>query len=175
MGVLGCGSTAPLPACSAAMPMGSNAITGPEGSSACSESGTISATKDADLTVAGYTVVGPAITFASGAGGTPDIDATSFLHGVDFVVPYSPSKVTDGSDLVVLVKKNNWAAHAGAVANVVIESAHGRVHFHAPDVATFQAAIKTASGNKTTRHYTYRAVAGVSMGGFGSSVNFWLH
>ena len=25
---------------------------------------------------------------------------------------------------------------------------------------------------KTTRHFTYRAVAGVSMGGFGSSVNF---
>ena len=25
------------------------------------------------------------------------------------------------------------------------------------------------------RHFTYRAIAGVSMGGFGSSVNFWRH
>ncbi|HEX9105056.1 MAG TPA: hypothetical protein VF997_22750, partial [Polyangia bacterium] len=61
------------------------------------------------------------------------------------------------------------------VSNVVVESAHGRVHFHAPDVATYQVAVKNGSGKKTTRHFTYRAVAGVSMGGLGSSVNFWRH
>ncbi|HWE30090.1 MAG TPA: hypothetical protein VHB97_18900, partial [Polyangia bacterium] len=164
--MLGCSSTPPLPACSAAIPSGATAITGPDGSSACSEAGSVTITKDADLAADGYTVVGSAYTFA-GAGPYP--------HGIDFVLPYSPGKVHTDLDVVVLVKKRNWAAHAGAVANVVVESAHGRVHFHAPDVATYQIAVKTTAGTKTTRHYTYRAVAGVSMGGLGSSVNFWRH
>jgi hypothetical protein len=174
IGVLGCSSSSPLPACSAAMPTSATATTGAEGASACSEAGTVSATKSADLVVDGYTVVGPAITFAGGSA-SGDIDATSFPHGVDFVVPYTPGKVPADRNVVVLVKKASWPAHAGALVNVVVESAHSRVHFHAPDVATYQAAIKSSAGTKSTRHFTYRAVAGVSMGGFGSSVNFWLH
>ncbi|MGZ3428645.1 MAG: hypothetical protein ACXVCV_18460, partial [Polyangia bacterium] len=175
IGVLGCSSTPPLPLCSAAMPTTATATTGAAGASACSEGGAVSATKSADLTVDGYKVVGPAITFAGGGSAGAGIDATSFTHGVDFVVPYSPGKVPADRNVVVLVKKGSWPAHAGALVNVVVESAHDRVHFHAPDVATYQAAIKTTAGQKSTRHFTYRAVAGVSMGGFGSSVNFWLH
>ncbi|HEY1585644.1 MAG TPA: hypothetical protein VGH63_08145, partial [Polyangia bacterium] len=98
-----------------------------------------------------------------------------FPHGIDFVLPYSPGKVNDDLGVVVLVKKQHWAAHAGAVSNLVVESAHGKVHFHSIDVATYQVAVKNTSGTKVTRHYTFRAVAGVSMGGFGSSVNFFLH
>lgn len=163
----GCSSTAaPLPACSLAIPMGASAVAGPDGSSACTEAGAVTIMKDADLAVDGYSVVGAAFTFA-GAG--------PFPHGIDFVLPYSPSKVRADLDVVVLVKKGAWPAHAAPVANLVVESGHSRVHFHAPDVATFQIAVKTTSGQKTTRHYTYRAVAGVSMGGLGSSVNFWAH
>ena len=162
----GCSSTPPLPACSLAMPASATAVTGPDGSSACAETSGVTITKDADLSADGYTVVGSAYAF-TGAG--------PFQHGIDFVLPYSPGKVSSDLDVVVLLKKRNWPAHAAAVVNVVVESAHGRVHFHAPDVATFQIAVKSTSGQKTTRHYTYRAVAGVSMGGFGSSVNFWAH
>ena len=162
----GCGSTvAPLPACSSAMPMSASAVTGPEGSSACAEAA-VTVTKDSDLAADGYTVVGSAYTLA---GGGP------FAHGIDVVLPYSPNKVSSDLDVVVLVKKRNWPAHAAPLVNVVVESAHNKVHFHAPDVATFQIAVKSTSGQKTMRHYTYRAVAGVSMGGFGSSVNFWAH
>jgi len=167
MTVCGCGSsTPPLPACSAAIPASATAIAGPDGSSACTEAGGVTIMKDADLTVDGYTVVGNAYTF-SGAG--------PFPHGVDFVLPYSPGKVPNDLDVVVLLKKRNWAAHAAPVANVVVESGHDKVHFHAPDVATFQIAVKATAGKMVTRHFTYRAVAGVSMGGLGSSVNFWLH
>ncbi|HEY1584257.1 MAG TPA: hypothetical protein VGH63_01145, partial [Polyangia bacterium] len=166
MMVAGCGSTpAPLPACSTAMPTSASAVTGPDGSSACAEAA-VTVMKDSDLSADGYTIVGSAYTLG---GGGP------FAHGIDVVLPYSPSKVSSDLDVVVLVKKRNWPAHAAPLVNVIVESAHQKVHFHAPDVATFQIAVKATSGQKTMRHYTYRAVAGVSMGGFGSSVNFWAH
>ncbi len=165
--VLGCGgSAAPLPACSLAIPTGASATLGPDGVSACTEAGSVTAMKDSDLSVDGYTTVGSAYTF-SGSG--------PFAHGIDFVLPYSPSKVNEDLGVVVLVKKQNWAAHAGAVSNIVVERAHGKVHFHSIDVATYQIAVKQTSGTKATRHFVYRAVAGVSMGGFGSSVNFFGH
>lgn len=131
--------------------------------------------KDADLAADGYTVVGPAFTFAGGTPTAGDIDATSFPHGIDFVLPYSTGKVDSDLAVVVLVKKRNWPAHVAAVSNLVVERAQGKVHFHAPDVATYQIAIDDKAGKKVTRHFTYRAVAGVSMGGLGSSINFWRH
>ncbi len=124
--------------------------------------------KAGDLSADGFIVVGPAFTF-TGAGPYP--------HGVDFVVPYSSSKV-DGSlenRVVLLAKRGNAAAHVALVTNIAVEGGRGKVHFHATDVATFQAAIRTDAGTKHLRHYTFRALAGVSMGGFGSSVNFWMH
>src|SRR4051794_19479386 len=136
--ILGCGSSAaPLPACSAAIPAGTTAIAGPDGSSACTEAGGVTITKDTDLAVDGYTVVGSAYSF-TGAG--------PFPHGVDFVLPYSPGKVANDLDVVVLLKKRNWPAHAAPLANVVVESGHDKVHFHAVDVATFQIAVKSTAG-----------------------------
>jgi hypothetical protein len=124
--------------------------------------------KDSDLSVAGFTVVGPAFTL-SGAG--------PFAHGIDVVLPYDTGKVDSDQEegLVVLVKKRTWAAHAAPVANLVIERAHGKVHFHVPDVATYQVARRSDAGEPTMRHWTFRAVAGASMGGVGSSMNFWRH
>src|SRR5207244_366995 len=67
------------------------------------------------------------------------------------------------------------AAHAAAVSNLTVEGGQGKVHFHAPDVATFQAALPVGAGQKVSRHFTFRAIGGASMGGLGSSVNFWKH
>ncbi len=167
-------SSVALPACSAAIPTSATAIAGPDGTSACAEAGGVTITRDADLAVAGYTPVGAAYTFAGGTPTPGDIDATSFAHGIDFVLPYSASKVSDPLAVVVLVKKR-WPAHAAAVSNLVVDKAYGKVHFHAPDVATYQIAVRNDAGMSTMRHFTYRAVAGVSMGGLGSSVNFWRH
>ena len=124
--VAGCSSTPALPACSLAIPAGATAIAGPDGSSACTEAGGVTAAKGDSLSADGYTTVGAAYTFS---GGGP------FPHGIDFVLPYSPSKVKSDLGVVVLVKKGTWAAHAGAVSNLVVEKAHGRVHFHAPERA----------------------------------------
>src|SRR5438128_317334 len=40
---------------------------------------------------------------------------------------------------------------------------------------TVQLAIPEKAGQPYLRHFTYRGIGGVSMGGFGSSVNFWAH
>lgn len=164
----GCGSTpAPLPACSAAIPAGAAATAGPDGASACTEAGSVTIAKASnDLSADGYTVVGPAYGFTA---------AGPFPHGIDFVLPYSTGKVKNDADVVVLAQKGTDAAHAALVSNLVVERAHGKVHFHAVDVATYQIAVRAVAGTKIMRHYTFRALAGVSMGGLGSSINFWRH
>ncbi|HEY7955599.1 MAG TPA: hypothetical protein VII38_09910, partial [Polyangia bacterium] len=166
----GCGGTAaPLPACSAAIPGTPTAALGPNGSSACTEVGpqAVTIAPAADLTVANYVTLGPAFAFA-GAG--------PFPHGVDFVLPYSASKQKGAdADVVVIAERQHAPAHAALVSNLFVEHGRGLVHFHATDVATFQVGERADAGTKKMRHYTFRALGGVSMGGFGSSVNFWLH
>src|SRR6185503_14408127 len=99
-----------------------------------------------------------------------------FPHGVDFVLPYSSAKEKGGDgELVVLAERGKAPAHAALVSNIYVEHDRGLVHFHATDVATFQVGDRADAGTQKMRHYTFRALGGVSMGGFGSSVNFLLH
>jgi hypothetical protein len=165
-----CGGSGPgpLPNCSPAIPSGATPSLGPPGVSACTEAGAVAITPASDLNVPGYVVVGPAMTFAA---------AGPFPHGVDFVLPYTGSKVAAAlqDQIVVLLQKGKAPPHAGLVTNINVDGGPSRVHFHAPDVATFQLALPQAAGQPFMRHFTYRAIGGVSMGGFGSSVNFWLH
>jgi hypothetical protein len=166
---IGCGQTAaPLPACSAAIPAGAVATTTLDGASSCTEAGAVTLAKQSDLSADGYTVVGPAFV-ATGTG--------PFPHGIDIVVPYDPLKVKPEltNQIVILAQRGNAAAHNALVTNIAVEPLLGRVHFHTLDIATYQAAIRTDAGRMVSRHFTYRAFAGPSMGGFGSSVNFWLH
>jgi len=103
--------------------------------------------KSADLSVDGYTVVGPAITFAPAA-----VPAATSTRPRSRTASTSSSPIRRRRCRPIATssagQKGNWAAHAGALVNVVVESAHGRVHFHAPDVATYQAAVKTTAGQK---------------------------
>ena len=171
LAVAACGpgsSSGPLPACSAAIPGSPQAVMDASGASACSESATVTIAKTADLTADGFHAIGPAIAF-SGAG--------PYKHGVDFVVPLDAGKLAAGlePEVMVLVKRGNAPAHAALVTNLDVERTLNRVHFHATDVATFQAVLRDGAGTPHLRHYTYRALGGVSMGGFGSSVLFWEH
>jgi len=161
-------SLKPLPACSAAIPGAPAATTSPDGASSCTDGAAVTLARTSDLSVDGYTAVGPAFT-ASGSG--------PFPHGIDFVVPFDPLKVkpTLSTEIVILAKRGNAPAHNALVSNIAVETLYSKVHFHAPDVGTFQVAVRTDTGRTVTRHYTYRLFAGPSMGGFGSSVNFWLH
>jgi hypothetical protein len=161
-------SSPPLPLCSAALPAGATAAVGPGGAAACSEGAAPTLTAVSDLSVDGYAPIGGALAVAAG-GPSP--------HGVDVVLPFVPSKLPSGRapELVILAQLGNAPAHAAPVSNVAIERA--RVHFHVAawaGSATFQPALPVAAPART-RHYTFRALAGVSMGGLGSSMNFWRH
>ncbi len=168
--IAGCSSSAapPLPVCSPTIPSTATASVGPTGSGACTEAGAVSIAAASDLVVDGYTVVGPAFTFSA---------TGPYPHGIDFVLPYTASKVIAAAEnqIVVLGKHGTPAPHAMLVSNIAVESAYGKVHFHSIDTATYQIAIPNGAGVAHSRHYAYRALGGVSMGGLGSSVNFWKH
>jgi hypothetical protein len=164
---LGCSDDAavpPLPACSAAIPPGATATEGPGGMATCTDGAPLTASSSADLVVDGYRIIGPAFR----------VDGAPGPHGIDVVLPVRSAPSGHEADVAILARQGNAPAHAALVSNVVVEGAHGRVHFHVPSGATFQAALPTAMAPKT-RHYTFRALAGVSMGGMGSSHNFWRH
>jgi hypothetical protein len=159
--ILGCNEETamtgpPLAVCSAAMPAGSTSTTNGDGVGTCGENGAIMAAKAGDLTVAGYTTLSTAYTLTGTAG----------KHGVDVLLPYK-----GGSEVAIVLKKGNAPAHAALVSNLFVDAARKQVRFHLPDVATVQVAQVAAASGK--RHYTFRAIGGVSMGGVGSSMNFW--
>jgi hypothetical protein len=165
----GCGPPArPLPICSAAQPQGALAISVENGAGACNEGGGVTLARASDLVVAGYTTIGPAYTFSGG--GAP-------AHGFDLALPYATGKAAPALErqIVVLMRRNNAPAHAAMVANVVVERAFGRVHFHSTATATYQVALPVGAGQPHMRHYTFRALAGPSMGGFGASLNLFAH
>src|SRR5439155_2298464 len=125
-------AAAPLPACSAALPSGAMPTVGPMGSSVCG--GIVSLAAAGDLSVPGYVVVGPALA-VSGSG--------PFAHGLDYVLPYTSSKVPKAIEdqVVVLLQRGKAPAHAAMVTNIVVEGSQAKVHFHVPDTATVQLAI----------------------------------
>jgi hypothetical protein len=171
----------PLPDCSPALPNGSTATvsTAVEGAATCVEPGqpavTIAAAP-ADLDVAGTVAIGPSLRLTS-TGETP--------HGVDVTLPYDETKVPKGrhDEILVLLRRGQAPAHAALVVNVRADVGRGKLHLHIPEgwsgayggAIDVQAALRSdaAVAGMRTRHFTYRAIAGVSMGGFGASVNGW--
>jgi hypothetical protein len=161
--VFGCDSsgTPPLAACSAALPTGATLTKAADGSAACSEAGAVTATKTGDLSVTGYTRLSDAYTLTGPVG----------KHGIDVLLPY---KGAGGRtrEIAVALQKGKAPAHVALVTNLFIDDSH--VRFHLPDVATVQIVLPAQTLPKT-RHFTFRAIGGVSMGGVGSSMNFWRH
>lgn len=168
----------PTPFCSPAIPPGATPSLGTvdgksslalTDSAACTEvtSGILHAEAD-DIVPAGYVALGKAIAFTGSDG--------PFPHKVDFTVPADLSTAPDGtpsSRIVVVEKRADGQAAVVPASNITYEAAWKRLHFHAPELGTYQAALPADAGKKVTRHYTFRAIGGVSMGGFGSSVNYF--
>jgi hypothetical protein len=153
----------PLAVCSAVLPAGSTATNGTDGAATCGEMGAVSATKTSDLMVDGYTSITPAYVLGGMAG----------KHGVDVLLPYKGASGRS-REIAILIQKGKAPAHAALVTNLFVDESRHQLRFHLPDLATVQAAIPTAVASGT-RHYTFRAIGGVSMGGVGSSMNFWRH
>ena len=126
------------------------------------------------LSPADYVAIGGALEFdgpAALAGGP-------FPHGIDFVVPadiaLGPANAPSHR-IVVVEKRADGRVLIVPASNMVYESHYRRLHFHAPELGTYQAALPRNAGKTVHRHFTWRGIGGVSMGGFGATVNFWTH
>jgi hypothetical protein len=123
------------------------------------------------LNVPGLVTIGPAVRVTS-TGETP--------HGIDVVVPFEPGKLPKGQadELIVVLQRGRAPAHAALVSNVTVEVELGRLHLHLAEAPRLPVVLQVAlrsdvSATPTPRLRTYRAIGGVSMGGFGASVNGW--
>ncbi len=142
--------------------------------------------KGTDLQLDGYRTLGPAVTLQLGQ--------PLGQRGLDLTLPVDLSQIADKLGhrhrLVVLSRFGQAKAHVTPVENITISTAKGgQLRFHLPghdiaplgpektlsDVATFQVAMPNDLGATTKRRFTYRAVAGVSMGGIGASMYFFRH
>jgi len=134
----------------------------------------VSATKSADLSVDGYTVVGPAITFAAGGSASGDIDATSFAHGIDFVVPIRRRRCRPIATSSCLVKKGNWPRTPAPWST---SSSRARTARALPRPRRRHLSGRGQDDRRSEvdapLHLPRRRRR--LDGGFGSSVNFWLH
>lgn len=158
----------PLPVCTVSLPpMAKASFTGDYG--ACTEVTSSLVKKDAgDIVPDGYLALGSAA-LVEGSDGP-------FPHGVDLVLPCDLGKAAAGapmSRIVVVGKRRDGLTTVIPASNIVYEAPYKRLHFRTAELGTFQAAIPKTAGTKIKRHYTFRGIGGVSMGGIGSSMNFW--
>lgn len=141
--------------------------------------------RGSDLSLAGYRLVGPPVVLK--------LAQPVGQRGVDLLLPFSFGELPKDSQrhrLVVLSRFGTAAVHVTPVENIAVSSASGgQFRFHMPghgigpkdaghamlDVGTFQVAMPTDIGQTVTRRFTYRAVAGMSMGGIGASMYFFRH
>jgi hypothetical protein len=142
------------------------------------------------LTLSGYTTLGPAVRLQLAQPLGP--------RGLDLTLPISNFPSSAGLDspaeqarLVVLSQFGHGAVHVTPVENITVGAppATTELRFHLPgyeisplsptgtlgDVAVFEVAMPSNLGSMVMRHFTYRAIGGVSMGGLGSSMNFFRH
>jgi hypothetical protein len=139
------------------------------------------------LSVPGYVALGPAVELAA--------SGTIGRRGVDVLLPLDWKQIPEAARselhrLVVLSRFGNAPAHVTAVENITVSSARGgQLRFHLPGhglvpaaapgmlgkLGTFQIAMPMSMGQKVKRRFSYRAIGGVSMGGIGSSMNFFRH
>lgn len=183
---------AALVPCSAALPMPTT-LTEKSPASICisvapgeSAPGTMALLDGTALTLPEYTTVGAPVQLSmSGPLGR---------RGADILLPIDWSKLpvaarSERYRLVVLSKFGNAPTHVTPVENIKISNAKGgQLRFHLPGhdvgpaaaagmqaVATFQVAMPASMGLKVKRKFSFRAIGGVSMGGIGSSMNFFRH
>lgn len=120
-----------------------------------------------DIVPAGYTALGPAVTFAP---------ARRFVRELNFTIPVKAGLLPAGrkvGDVVIFWRDEHAPVRPVPMASVWLTGAaggRGELRFSSTRLGTFQAAIEDAAGTRTrTRHYTYKGIVGVSMGGGGTA------
>ena len=119
---------------------------------------------------AGYTALGPAVTFGP--------EARRFPREVPMAVPINPALLPDAARLrhvrIVYSGPAFKTPRPIPVADLSVEQTPGGdwvARFLAPRLGTYQAVVATDAGTRTfKRHLTHRAIIGISMGGGGSAM-----
>jgi S-formylglutathione hydrolase FrmB len=118
-----------------------------------------------DIVPDGFIALGPAVSFGP-AGAASD-------RSFRFTLPYKKARLPEGATrrhVRVLARR-----HLGQsdpiflpIANLLIEDDdpfRSRIHFNAHELVTYQVVAPADAGQTEMRRYTYRAIAGISMGG----------
>ncbi|MBI5486702.1 MAG: hypothetical protein HY905_05175 [Deltaproteobacteria bacterium] len=118
-----------------------------------------------DIVSTGYTAAGPAVAFGP---------VRRFLRELAFSIPLKvgllPEAVAVGN-VAIFYSDGVHPARIVPFASTWIQGAPGggKLTFASTRLGTFQAAYETAAGTRTrTRHWTYKGIVGVSMGGGGA-------
>lgn len=141
------------------------------------------------LTLAGFTTLGPAVSLR--------LQQPVRWRGIDVTLPIRnwPSALdapAQRARIVVLSRFGTGAVHVTPLENITVVApttpgGPALLRFHLPDhgiaplgpagtmpeVAVFQVAAPEQLGQMVKRRFSYRAIAGVSMGGIGASMNFF--
>ncbi len=121
----------------------------------------------ADLAPAGFTPLGPPVTFTPGPSTQPvDLRIT---------LPFKPSRLPagagSGSVVVFWQRAGSATKPAGLMlVNPILDSAKGRISFELDELATFQVGVSKKAGTKIKRRFAYKAIVGFSMGGGAAGV-----
>ena len=118
-----------------------------------------------DLAPAGFTPLGPPVSFSPG-GNIQPVD-------LRFTLPFKPSRLPAGAgsgSVVVFWKRGTSTARGLMLVDSNVDTTKGRVSFDLDELATFQVAINKKAGTKIKRKYAYKAIVGFSMGGGAAGV-----
>ncbi|MEI8254178.1 MAG: hypothetical protein WCJ30_00740 [Deltaproteobacteria bacterium] len=120
----------------------------------------------ADQIPAGFDAVGPAVAFTPGLYHYP--------REIALTLPINPALVPSFFQLHVEVAYTGIYSRTARIvpmANVRFTPDGKALYFEAPRLGTYQAVIRQGIGtHHATRHFTWRALLGVSMGGIGGSM-----
>ena len=120
---------------------------------------------DADIVPDGFIALGPAVTFGPG-GAASD-------RSFRFTLPYKAARLPEGATRrhVRVVTRRHVGDGSPVflpIANPLIDDAdefRSRIHFNAHEMQTYQVVAPADAGQTEMRRYTYKAIAGISMGG----------
>lgn len=122
----------------------------------------------ADQVPAGFTKLGPAVTFGPAA--------KKFPREIPFSVPINPAAMPEKARMrhmsVSYTGPNAATPRVVPISDprIVKDGSGYRFTFSAPWLGTYQAVAKTDAGTVKKRRITHRAIVGVSMGGAGTSM-----
>lgn len=119
----------------------------------------------ADIAPAGYTPLGPAVTFGP--------DQAWSDRAFELTLPFKAARLPEGAArrhvrIVATRTTGDTTPFFPPVANRTVDDADpyaSRVTFRAGELTTYQAVVADTAGQPVTEHFTYRALVGISMGG----------